>query len=76
MWKFQYTTIRAIASTLLKNSVYFTQKNILFSILHYHFYKTPTSVYLLYTIFSINNIFMSWRERERVSGRKNVRKEK
>ena len=22
-----------------------------FSILHYHFYKTPTSIYLLYTLF-------------------------
>ena len=31
---------------------------ILFFILHHHFYKTPTSVYLLYTIFYINNIFI------------------
>ena len=26
-------------------------KKLTFSILHYHFYKTPTSVYLLYTLF-------------------------
>ena len=29
-----------------------------FSILHTNFYKTPTSVYLLYTLFYINNIFL------------------
>ena len=28
------------------------------SILHIYFYKTPTSVHLLYTIFYINNIFI------------------
>ena len=33
-------------------------KNSTFSILHNQFYKTPTSVHLLYTIFDINNIFM------------------
>ena len=33
-------------------------KKILFSILHTHFYKTPTLVYLLYTLFYINNIFL------------------
>ena len=71
-----FTYFRATASALLKDSVYFTQK-LTFSILHHHFYKTPTSVHLLHTIFYINNIYMRERERERererVNGRENVR---
>ena len=59
-----FTYLRAIASALLKDSVYFIQK-LTFSILHHHFYKTPISVHLLYTIFYINNIYMRERERER-----------
>ena len=35
-----------------------------FSILHHYFYKTLTSVHLLYTIFYINNI-LGVEERER-----------
>ena len=27
-------------------------------ILHTHFYKTPTSIYLIYTLFYINNFFL------------------
>ena len=34
------------------------QKKNTFSILHTNFYKTSTSVYLLYTLFYINNIFL------------------
>ena len=36
----------------------FCTKKTTFFILHTHFYKTPTSVHLLYTIFYINNIFI------------------
>ena len=36
----------------------FCMKKTTFFILHTHFYKTPTSVHLLYTIFYINNIFI------------------
>ena len=55
---------KATTSALLKDLVYFTQKKPTFSILHQYFYKIPTSIHLLYTIFYINNIFISWRERE------------
>ena len=34
------------------------KKKHIFSILHTHFYKTSSSVYLLYTLFYINNIFL------------------
>ena len=34
------------------------KKKTTFSILHTNFYKTPTSVNLLYIIFYINNIFI------------------
>ena len=36
----------------------FCTKKAIFSILHIYFYKTPTSVYLLYTLFSLNNHFI------------------
>ena len=32
-------------------------KKLFFSILHTHFYKTPTSVYLFYPLFYLNNHF-------------------
>ena len=35
----------------------FCKKNLLFSILHTHFYKTPTSVCLFYHLFYLNNHF-------------------
>ena len=39
---------------------YYLQKNLIFLFyVHHHISKTPTSVHLLYTIFYINNIFMS-----------------
>ena len=34
--------LRAITSVCIKDSVYFIQRNLLFSILHYHFYKEKT----------------------------------
>ena len=49
--------MRAITSIRLKFFVYFTLK-ITFSILHIYLSKTPTSVYLLYTLFSLNNHFI------------------
>ena len=39
---------------------YFAQKKPIFSILHTHFYKTPTSVYLFYTFFYLNNIILTF----------------
>ena len=48
--KGKHNQLRATALALLKDSVYFTQKPT-FSILHHHFYKTLTSVYLFYKIF-------------------------
>ena len=57
-------------------SVFFLSKCVKYST--FCIYETPTSVHLLYAIFYINNIFMSWRERERerVRWRENVRGEK
>ena len=40
---------------LCKIIVYFARKNIFFSILHTHFYKTSTSIYLFYHLFYLNN---------------------
>ena len=42
---------------MVHNFSLFCKKKHTFSILYTHFYKTPTSVYLLYTLFYINNIF-------------------
>ena len=36
---------------LVEKIPFILHKKPIFSILHHHFYKTPTSVYLLYTIF-------------------------
>ena len=47
--------VTAITSVLLKD---LKKKKLTFSFLHHHFYKTLTSVYLLYTMFYINNIFI------------------
>ena len=43
---------------MVHNFSLFCKKKHTFSILHTHFYKTLTSVYLLYTLFYINNIFL------------------
>ena len=40
-----------------KIPVYFAKKNLLFSILHIHFYKILTSVCLFYHLFYLNNNF-------------------
>ena len=46
------------ASTLLDaNFPSILHKKTIFSILHTHFYKTPTSIYLLYPIFYLNSHF-------------------
>ena len=57
IWNFGWTRIHNKSNRIImcKNSVYFTQKKPTFSILHHHFYKTPTSVHLLYTNLSLNN---------------------
>ena len=39
----------------MQNSCLFCKKKHTFSILHTHFYKTPTSVYLFYHLFYLNN---------------------
>ena len=41
----------------MQNFCLFCKKNLLFPILHTHFYKTPTSVCLLYHLFYLNNHF-------------------
>ena len=42
--------------SLCKILIYFTRKNILFFfILHIYFYKIPTSIYLFYHLFYLNN---------------------
>ena len=43
---------------LMQIFLLFCTKKAIFSILHTYFYKTPTSVYLLYTLFSLNNHFI------------------
>ena len=43
---------------LMQIFLLFCTKKAIFSILHTYFYKTPTSVYLLYTLFSLNNRFI------------------
>ena len=42
---------------MVHNFSLFCKKKHTFSILHAHFYKTSPSIYLLYTLFYINNIF-------------------
>ena len=56
--------LRATALAFLKNCLFYTKKPTFFYFTSL-FYKTLTSVHLLYIIFYINNFFMSWRERER-----------
>ena len=57
-WK-QVVVIGIRASTDVDaNLSYILHKKTIFFILYTYFYKTPTSVHLLYTIFYINNIFI------------------
>ena len=52
---------QSIRISRCKISVYFVlKKNMFFSILHTHFYKTPTSVCLFYTLFYLNNILLTF----------------
>ena len=49
--KFYLFYIKNLISSIL-------HKKLIFFILYHHFYKTPISIHLLYTIFYINNIFI------------------
>ena len=40
--------------------MYILQNEPTFSILHYHYYKIFTSIYLFYTIFYLNNTFLTF----------------
>ena len=44
----------------MKNFLSILQKKHTFSIFHTHFYKTPTSICLFYTVFYLNNIFLTF----------------
>ena len=44
----------------MQNSCLFCTKKHIFSILHTYFYKTPTSIYLFYNLFYLNNHFLTF----------------
>ena len=44
----------------VQNSYLFCTKKHIFSILHIYFYKTPTSIYLFYNLFYLNNHFLTF----------------